>query len=159
MSACRIKCIKPLQSIYTIIDGDYVVMAYAMFRYTGYPSFYLLITLMHSFPFYKYRQDAAVALWDDQAEAFSDRVVHGYGNQGSCRLPLCCHNISVVSRYSVILMPMLPWIYLFHCIIYMTSYCLPNSLASFLNNPRFTDHTLHEAVVLRNMYVLIYILL
>jgi hypothetical protein len=27
-------------------------------------------TLMHSFSFYKYRQDAAVALWDDQAEAF-----------------------------------------------------------------------------------------
>jgi len=159
MSACRIKCIKPLQSIYTIIDGDYVAMSYAMFRYTGYPSFYLLITLMHSFPFYKYRQDAAVALLDDQAEAFSDRVVHGYGNQGSCRLPLCCHNISVVSRYSVILMPVLPWIYLFHCIIYMNSYCLPNSLASFLNNPGFTDHTLDAAVVLTNMYVLIYILL
>jgi hypothetical protein len=115
-------------------------------------------TLMHSFSFYKYRQDAAVALWDDQAEAFSDRVVHGYGNQGSCRLPLCCH-ISVVSRYSVILMPVLSWIYLFHCIMYMTSYCLPNSLASFLNNPGFTDHTLHAAVVLTNMYVLIYILL
>jgi hypothetical protein len=42
MSACRIKCVEPLHSVYIIIDGEYV--AYARFRCTGYPSFYLLIT-------------------------------------------------------------------------------------------------------------------
>jgi hypothetical protein len=46
-------------------------------------------------------------------------------------------------------MPVLSWICLFHCIIYMTSYCLPNPLASFLNNPGFLNN-----LEMKNQYLM-----